>query len=153
MYIVFAGVGPLLVVPFANVYGRRPVYLLGNVIAAITNIIAGHCHTWAGVMITRGFNGVAGGSTVAIGAATICDLYFQHERGLYMGIYTFFLTNGPHVRSLFLPCLCDTSLTVSNPGCSSSGRVYCAKHWLAGLFLHPGIHPARNLRLDCFPAS
>jgi hypothetical protein len=50
-------------------------------------------------MVTRAFNGIAAGSTVAIGAATICDLYFQHERGLYMGIYTFFLTNGPHVRS------------------------------------------------------
>lgn len=97
VYIVFAGIGPLAVVPFANVYGRRPVYLLGNMIAAITNIAAGYSHTWAGIITTRVFNGLAAGSTVAIGAATICDLYFQHERGLYMGIYTFFLTNGPHV--------------------------------------------------------
>jgi MFS family permease len=84
-------------VPFANVYGRRPIYLLGNLIAAVTNIAAGYCDTWNGILITRVFNGIAAGSTVAIGAATICDLYFQHERGLYMGIYTFFLTNGPHV--------------------------------------------------------
>lgn len=98
MYIVFGGIGPLFVVPFANVYGRRPVYLLGNLIAGITNVAAGYCNTWTGIMVTRAFNGIAAGSTVAIGAATICDLYFQHERGLYMGIYTFFLTNGPHVR-------------------------------------------------------
>ncbi|OAP57700.1 hypothetical protein AYL99_08438 [Fonsecaea erecta] len=100
VYIVFGGIGPLAIVPFANVYGRRPVYLLGNLVAAVTNIAAGYCHTWSGIMITRAFNGLAGGSTVAIGAATICDLYFQHERGLYMGIYTFFLTNGPHVAPL-----------------------------------------------------
>lgn len=100
VYIVFAGVGPLVIVPFANVYGRRPVYLLGNLIAAVTNVAAGYCTTWNGIIITRVFNGIAAGSTVAIGAATICDLYFQHERGLYMGIYTFFLTNGPHVSVL-----------------------------------------------------
>jgi MFS family permease len=97
VYIVFAGIGPLFVVPFANIYGRRPIYLLGNLLAAVTNIAAGYCNTWTGIMVTRAFNGIGAGSTVAIGAATICDLYFQHERGLYIGIYTFFLTNGPHV--------------------------------------------------------
>jgi MFS family permease len=100
VYIIFAGVGPLLISPLANVYGRRPVYLLGNLLAGITNIIAGHCTTWNGILITRVFNGIGAGSNVAIGGATICDLYFMHERGLYMGVYTFFLTNGPHLAPL-----------------------------------------------------
>ncbi|KAK5239187.1 hypothetical protein LTR40_014762, partial [Exophiala xenobiotica] len=38
VYIVFAGIGPLLTVPLANVYGRRPVYICGNLLAAVTNI-------------------------------------------------------------------------------------------------------------------
>lgn len=97
VYIVFAGIGPLGIVPFANSYGRRPVYLIGNLIAAVTNIAAGHVSTWGGMLATRVFNGLAAGASTAIGAATICDLYFQHERGLYLGIYTFCLTNGPHV--------------------------------------------------------
>ena len=62
MYIAWAGVGPLLVVPFANLYGRRPVYLLGNLIGAITNIAAGYSPTWAGILATRAFNGIAAGS-------------------------------------------------------------------------------------------
>jgi MFS family permease len=147
VYIIFAGVGPLFLAPFANVYGRRPMYLLGNLVAGITNVIAGHCTTWAGIMVTRAINGTSAGCCVAIGAATICDLYYMHERGVYMGyvwflrmviikafslfsarleavavkeiprklmskefrqraltrqysIYTFFLTNGPHVAPL-----------------------------------------------------
>jgi MFS family permease len=100
VYIVFAGVGPLLITPFSNVYGRRPIYLLGNLLAGITNVIAGNCNTWNGILVTRVFNGIGAGSTVAIGAATICDLYFVHERGFYMGIFTFFLTNGPHFAPL-----------------------------------------------------
>jgi MFS family permease len=66
----------------------------------VKNIIAGHCTTWNGILVTRVFNGIGAGSNVAIGGATICDLYFMHERGLYMGIYTFFLTNGPHLAPL-----------------------------------------------------
>lgn len=50
--------------------------------------------------ITRAFSGIGAGSVVALGAATICDLYFMHERGFYMGIFTFFLTNGPHLAPL-----------------------------------------------------
>jgi MFS family permease len=100
MYIVFAGVGPLLITPFANIYGRRPIYLIGNLVSGMMNIVAAHCTTWAGVMTTRAIVGVAAGATVAIGGATICDLFFMHERGLYMGIYTFALTNGPHLSPL-----------------------------------------------------
>ncbi|KAK5170459.1 uncharacterized protein LTR77_005047 [Saxophila tyrrhenica] len=100
MYIVFAGIGPLLVIPFANTYGRRPVYLLGALIGGITNIAAGYSPTWAGILATRAFNGIAAGSPGAIGAATICDLFYMHERGFYMGIFTLFVTNGPHVAPL-----------------------------------------------------
>lgn len=100
VYIVFAGIGPLAIAPFSNVYGRRPIYLLGNLVAGVTNVIAGNCTTWSGILVTRVFNGIGAGSTVAIGAATICDLYYMHERGVYMGIYTFFLTNGPHIAPL-----------------------------------------------------
>lgn len=100
VYIVSAGVGPLLTVPLANVYGRRPVYILGSLMAAVTNIAAGKCTSWPGLMVTRVFNGIGAGSPVAIGAATICDIYYLHERGFYMGIFSFFLVNGPHVASL-----------------------------------------------------
>lgn len=100
VYICFAGIGPLLLIPFANIYGRRPVYLVSALIAAVTNIAAGYSKTWSGILSSRAINGIFGGTPPAIGAATICDLYFMHERGFYMGIFTLFLTNGPHVAPL-----------------------------------------------------
>ncbi|KAH6652225.1 major facilitator superfamily domain-containing protein [Truncatella angustata] len=100
VYIIAAGVGPLLTLPLANIYGRRPVYVLGTLVAAATNIAAGYCKSWSGLMVTRVFNGIASGSPIAIGPATVCDLYYSHERGFYMGIYTLFLTNGAHVAPL-----------------------------------------------------
>jgi MFS family permease len=45
---------------------------------------------------------MTGGSIpVGIGAATICDLFRQGERGLYLGIYTLCLNNGPHLAPIF----------------------------------------------------
>lgn len=99
LFLLFAGVGPLAAIPLASGYGRRPVYLVGNLVAAITNISAGYYNTWVGIMVTRALNGLAAGSVVAVGAATICDHYFMHQRGVYMGIYTVCLTNGSHVRN------------------------------------------------------
>ena len=100
VYLICAGIPPLLVIPLANVYGRRPIYLFGNLLAAVTNIAAANCTTWSGIIATRAFNGLGAGSAVAIGAATICDIYYLHERGTYMGFYTWFLQNGPHFASL-----------------------------------------------------
>ncbi|KAK4574908.1 hypothetical protein LTR86_000757 [Recurvomyces mirabilis] len=100
MYILWAAFGPLLSVPLANKYGRRPVYLVSNLVAGVCNVAGGYSTSWGGVMATRAIVGIFAGSPPAIGAATICDLYFLHERGFYIGIFTFFLTNGPHTASL-----------------------------------------------------
>lgn len=81
-------------------YGRRPIYLGGNLLAAISNLVAGNCSNWSGLLATRAFAGLGAGSAVAIGAATICDMYFLHQRGFFMGIYAFFMINGPHFAPL-----------------------------------------------------
>ncbi|KAI3396559.1 hypothetical protein diail_12083 [Diaporthe ilicicola] len=100
VYLVFSGVGPLFVVPFASATGRRPIVVACALLAAVTNIIAGYCSTWSGIMATRAFNGFAVGATIALGPAVICDMYFLHERGFYMGIFALFLNNGPHIAPL-----------------------------------------------------
>lgn len=100
VYLVFSGVGPLFVVPFASSTGRRPIVVASSLLAAATNIIAGYCTTWAGIVVTRAVNGFAVGATVALGPAVICDMYFLHERGFYMGIFALFLNNGPHIAPL-----------------------------------------------------
>ncbi|KAK8041059.1 hypothetical protein PG994_014066 [Apiospora phragmitis] len=97
VWIVFAAVCPVLLVPLANVHGRLPFYVLGNLLAAATNLAAGHCTTWAALLVTRAFNGIGAGCAAALGPATVCDLYFLHERGLFMGVYTFCVTNAPHL--------------------------------------------------------
>ncbi|KAK6849387.1 hypothetical protein PG995_013220 [Apiospora arundinis] len=96
VWTIFGAVVPLLLVPLANVYGRRPFYVLGNLLAAVTNLAAGHCTTWSGILATRALNGIGAGCATSLGPATVVDLFFLHERGLYMGAYTFCVTNAAH---------------------------------------------------------
>ena len=100
VWILFGGVAPLLFVPLANVYGRRPLYVLGTLIACLSNIGAATASSYGGLMTGRVFNGIASSIALGFGAAVICDLFTQGERGLWIGIYTVSTTNGPHVSPI-----------------------------------------------------
>ncbi|KAK3937835.1 major facilitator superfamily domain, general substrate transporter [Diplogelasinospora grovesii] len=95
--IITVGLAPLLWAPLANVYGRRPVYLLSTLIGIAATIGSGLATSWTGLIIGRVFSGIGVGAAMALGAATVNDLFFLHERGTKMGIWTVFLTNGAHV--------------------------------------------------------
>ncbi|KAJ5606678.1 hypothetical protein N7510_009459 [Penicillium lagena] len=96
VYILFTGIIPLFVTPFVNCFGRRSVYLLFTLIVVISNIGSAKATTYAGMIVSRCFVGVGSSVTLAFGGATICDMFFQGERGKFIGIYALALTNGPH---------------------------------------------------------
>ncbi|KAI0402498.1 MFS general substrate transporter [Xylaria palmicola] len=100
VFLVFAAAGPLLVLPLANTYGRRPLLLAASLLAGATNVAAAYSPSWAGVLVTRAFNGMATGCLSALGPPIVCDVYFLHERGFYMGIWALFANNGTHVAPL-----------------------------------------------------
>ncbi|KAI9663201.1 MAG: hypothetical protein M1821_008249 [Bathelium mastoideum] len=88
VWILFAGVAPMFFVPMANVYGRRPLYVIGYLIAALSDVGAASASSYGGIMAARVFNGIASSIALGFGAASICDLFPQGERGLWIGIYT-----------------------------------------------------------------
>lgn len=100
VFILFGGVLSMFIVPFANFYGRRICYMIFTIIAAAGAFASAGAPTYGGVIAGRVFNGIGGSVPLGIGAATICDLFTQGERGLYMGIYTLSLTNGPHIAPI-----------------------------------------------------
>ncbi|KAF2099946.1 MFS general substrate transporter [Rhizodiscina lignyota] len=95
-YTLLGGVTPLLITPYVNLWGRRPAYILFTLIAIAANIGSGYAKTYATEIVSRVFVGVGASVALAIGGATICDMFFQGERGRYMGFYALALTNGPH---------------------------------------------------------
>ncbi|KAI0911782.1 major facilitator superfamily domain-containing protein [Ustulina deusta] len=81
-------------VPLANKFGRRPVYIISYAIylaAAVWLIFERH---FAGFLIGRILLGFGSGAAEALAPMTIADIFFLHERGTIMALYTSFLSIG-----------------------------------------------------------
>lgn len=82
--IVFAGIAPLVWSPLANVYGRRPIYLLVSIIGIIAGAGCAIATEWGPLLVARVFVGIGTSPGMGIGASVVSDLYFTHERGRYI---------------------------------------------------------------------
>ncbi|KAI0486452.1 major facilitator superfamily domain-containing protein [Xylaria cf. heliscus] len=88
------GTGNFLWVPLTNKFGRRPVYLISYAIylaAAIWLIYERHFHRF---LIGRILLGFGSGAAETLAPITIADIFFLHERGAIMALYTSFLSIG-----------------------------------------------------------
>lgn len=52
------------------------------------------------MLVFRGLNGLFAGVPIGLGSVVVCDLFFQHERGLYMGIYVFVQITGANLAPI-----------------------------------------------------
>ena len=77
----------------AGSYGRRPVYLASTFIGVVASFGTGLANTWKTLIVARFFSGVGVGAAMALGPAIVNDMFFPHEKGLKMGIWTVFLTS------------------------------------------------------------
>jgi MFS family permease len=92
--------GPLAFAPFANVYGRRPAYLLSAFIGFASALGCAKAKTYGTLVLARAFNGFGQSAAFGLGAGTVVDVFFMHERGKAMGIFTLMLTNGAHLAPI-----------------------------------------------------
>lgn len=97
--IALNGVGPFLWIPLANVYGRRPVYLFTTLLGFGSALGSAYSKNYKQLIVARVFNGLWP-AAMALGPATVVDLFFYHQRGRAMGIFTVILTSGAHIAPI-----------------------------------------------------
>ncbi|THZ16518.1 MFS transporter [Aureobasidium pullulans] len=88
------GTGNLFWMPLILKYGRRPMYLISFVGYFATILWAGLTKSYASELAARVMMGFFAGSGECIAPLTISDLFFLHERGFYMSMYTAALSSG-----------------------------------------------------------
>jgi MFS family permease len=98
--IALNGVGPFLWIPLANVYGRRPIYLFTTLLEFTSALESAYAKNFTQLVVARVFNGLWP-TAMALGPATVVDLFFYHRCGRAMGIFTVILTSGAHVAPIF----------------------------------------------------
>lgn len=93
------GVGTFLWIPLANVYGRRPVYLVTTFLGFASALGSAYAHSYSQLIGARVVNGLFP-AAMALGPSTVVDCFFQHQRGRAMGLFTVVLTSGAHVAPI-----------------------------------------------------
>ncbi|KAH8889562.1 MFS general substrate transporter [Thozetella sp. PMI_491] len=88
------GTGNFFWVPLANKYGRRPVYVASYLIYFITILWLCFDKTYDGFLAARIIMGFGAGAAETIAPISIADVFFLHERGTVMALYTSFLSVG-----------------------------------------------------------
>ncbi|KAL4864252.1 hypothetical protein BDV12DRAFT_205841 [Aspergillus spectabilis] len=82
-------------VPLSNIFGRRPIILGSLVMLLLCSVWTACAGSFASLLAARGFQGIAGAASDTISPGVIGEIYFRHQRGRAMAIYTVFLVLGP----------------------------------------------------------
>lgn len=80
-------VGPLIWSSPADIIGRRPIFILGTIMALAATIGAALAPNYSGYMAARFFQGLGVSPAATVGLAIINDIFFEHERGQKVGMW------------------------------------------------------------------
>ncbi|KAF3038059.1 hypothetical protein E8E11_005361 [Didymella keratinophila] len=88
------GIGAFLWMPLIAKYGRRPVYVSSFVLYTVCAVWAGASKSYGSELASRIVMGAAAGAAEVLAPLTISDIFFLHERGTVMAVYTCALSAG-----------------------------------------------------------
>lgn len=95
MYILGLAVGPLVLAPLSEYYGRNPVYIVSWGTLVIFQIPVALAPNLATVIVCRLIQGCGGSSPVTNTGGTISDVWARDSNGFAMAIYGLSSTFGP----------------------------------------------------------
>lgn len=100
--VLWLALGPIIWAPLSDTYGRRPVYLAAMVITLVSSIACAVAKSYGVQIFTRMLQGFGASGAIAVGAGSIADVFFLHERGLYNGIWIAISQSGPFISPMIL---------------------------------------------------
>jgi len=71
----------------SDVFGRKPIFMLGIVIFLIGSALSGLSQNMGMLILFRGIQGIGAGSLFPVALAVIGDLFTPQERGKYQGFF------------------------------------------------------------------
>ncbi|KAI1470499.1 putative MFS transporter [Daldinia caldariorum] len=81
------GYANFLIVPAANMFGRRPVVLVCGIICIFANVWQGLVTSYPSFLGARVISGLGAAANESIMPMVVADMLFQHQRGRSMALY------------------------------------------------------------------
>ncbi|KEF57343.1 uncharacterized protein A1O9_05260 [Exophiala aquamarina CBS 119918] len=107
--ILSLGLGNLFWIPVAAKYGKRPVLILASCLFFVCSVWSAVAKTYGSQFGARFIQGFAASCSEALGPAVVADLFFVHERGLWMGAYILMFTVGSSCGGIFAGLIANAS--------------------------------------------
>ncbi|RMZ73939.1 Major facilitator superfamily domain general substrate transporter [Pyrenophora seminiperda CCB06] len=80
VYLLGFAIGPLIIAPMSEMYGRRPLYNISNVLFVIFNIACAVSNSMGMLIAFRFLAGCAGSAPLTLGGGTIADMFRPEQR-------------------------------------------------------------------------
>ncbi|KAF3929066.1 hypothetical protein ABW20_dc0104665 [Dactylellina cionopaga] len=100
IYMLGLAIGAVIVSPFAIIYGKRPLYLAGAVLFCAASVWAAASPSYASLVVARIVMGIGVSPCECLPSAYLSEIFYLHERGFRLGIYTLLLLGGKNLIPL-----------------------------------------------------
>ena len=100
LYMMGLGLGSVIASPTAILFGKRPVYLVANIVFLLTSVWCALSPNYPSLVIARIVQGMAVSPVECLPSATVAEIFFLHERAYRLGIYTLLLLGGKNLIPL-----------------------------------------------------
>ncbi|KAF9266834.1 multidrug resistance protein 4 [Marasmius fiardii PR-910] len=88
IFLVSFAIGPLILAPLSEMYGRTWILHLGNIFSLAFNLGCAFSPNTPSLIAFRFLNGFSGAAPIAVGGGSIGDLFSERERAFAMSLYT-----------------------------------------------------------------
>ncbi|KAI6352028.1 hypothetical protein MCOR25_009607 [Pyricularia grisea] len=95
------------VVAGSDIWGRRPFYLAGILILTGCNLMAYLSTTFPMLVVARTLGGFASAPIFALATASVSDIFFAHERGIFLAVWGLTISAGGNVSQIITGFLID----------------------------------------------
>ncbi|PGH19034.1 hypothetical protein AJ79_00068 [Helicocarpus griseus UAMH5409] len=107
LFILGLGLGPLVLAPLSEFYGRRIIYVASFFFFLIWVIPCAVAQNIETMLVARLFTGISGSAFLSVAGGTVGDMFARHELGPPMMIYTASPFVGPELGPLLGGFICQ----------------------------------------------
>ncbi|KAF3230205.1 hypothetical protein TWF191_010903 [Orbilia oligospora] len=108
VYMLGLAIGAIIVSPFAIIYGKRPLYLVGAIIFCAASLWSAASPSYVSLVIARVVMGIGVSPCECLPSSYLSEIFYLHERGFRLGIYTLLLLGGKNLVPLVSGIIIET---------------------------------------------